>query len=86
MCVLVVIEVLVHSIQEWKTLSDDSHVKHEDYLGGLQYGYSIVLAWIVFAIYAGGAVAFLLGGKKQKGSRAATQEFEVEDRPINLGR
>jgi len=50
------------------------------------YGYSVYFAWTIFIVYLLGAVIFLIAGRKQKGNAAATLEFEVEDRPVNLGR
>lgn len=88
MCILVVVEVLVHSINEWKALAESPAGQQQhnvDYVKKTKYGYSTILAWIVFAIYVIAAVVFLIGGRKQKGMNAATQELEVEDRPINLG-
>ncbi len=87
MCVLVVVEVLIHSVQEWRSFSNkDKKIQPEFYLKQMSYGYSTYLSWIVFAVYILAAVVFLIGGRKQKGSRAATTEFEEEDRPMNLGR
>ena len=32
------------------------------------------------------AIIFLLGSHKQKGDKAATEDLEIEDRPIHVGR
>src|SRR4051812_45381958 len=86
MCVLVVIEVLINSVNEWKAFSHDHdrHMHADYYFQSMSYGYSTYLSWVVFAVYTFGSFVFLIGGRKQKGDRAATREFEEEDRPVNL--
>lgn len=85
MCVLVVIEVCINSVNEWKAFTHDHNDHHADYyFQGMSYGYSTYLAWVVFIIYVVASFVFLVGGRKQKGDRAATREFEEEDRPVNL--
>jgi len=86
MSVLVVIEVLINSVNEWKSLHHDRHDDHHPdyYFQGMSYGYSTYVAWVVFAGYTFATLVFLVGGRKQKGDRAATTEFEEEDRPVNL--
>lgn len=44
------------------------------------------LALTVAIIYVFGGLAFFISSSKQKGSRAATTELEIEDRPIEIGR
>ena len=59
------------------------------------------MAWSVVALYLLGMFACILplylnlknihflvlhASHKQKGNRAATEEFEIEDRPIHIGR
>ncbi|KRZ63481.1 hypothetical protein T02_14508 [Trichinella nativa] len=85
MCILVVIETLIFSVNNWKAISEE-HNYTEEYLKGMSYGFSTYLAWITFSIYIIATVVFIFGSQKQKGRNAATQEFEVEDRPFNLGR
>lgn len=83
MCVLVVIEVLINSVNEWKAFTGkQSHPEY--YFQSMSYGYSTYISWLVFAVYVFAAFVFLVGGRKQKGDRAATKEFEEEDRPVNL--
>lgn len=78
MCVLVVIEVMIHHMNLWwKGESIDKHP---------EYGYSTAISWFCFAVYIVAAVLFIIGSRKHKGSRAATEEFDYEDRPIELGR
>lgn len=90
MCILVVIEVLSHSINEWQAIGEgpggNAKFTGLDYVRKTKYGYSTILAWFVFGIYVIAALVFLIGGRKQKGLNAATQELEVEDRPVNLGK
>lgn len=57
-----------------------------DYSVGQTTGLPTYLAWACVLIYLFAAVAFALGSHKHKGSRAATAEFEIEDRPIHIGR
>ncbi|KFD57777.1 hypothetical protein M514_01447 [Trichuris suis] len=87
MCVLVVIETLSHSVSNWRAISEAHLTTYvEDYSRGLRYGPATWLAWTTVAIYTIAALCFTIGSQKQKGQQAATQEFEVEDRPFNLGR
>lgn len=44
------------------------------------------MAYACVFIYIFAAIAFAVSSHKQKGSRAATAEFEIEDRPIHIGR
>uniref|UniRef100_A0A1I7WHM0 Uncharacterized protein n=1 Tax=Heterorhabditis bacteriophora TaxID=37862 RepID=A0A1I7WHM0_HETBA len=57
-----------------------------DYDAVRKTGYSTRLAQfvVVTCIFAG--VTFFCGSHKQKGDHAATAEFEIEDRPIHIGR
>lgn len=57
-----------------------------DYSVGQTTGLPTYLAWTCVLIYVLAAIAFALGSNKQKGSRAATAELEIEDRPIHIGR
>lgn len=57
-----------------------------DYSVGQKNGRSAYMAWTCVFVYALAAITFALGSHKQKGSRAATAEFEIEDRPIHIGR
>jgi len=87
MCVLVVVQVLVHSIDEWSSFSSssgDDDPKKSENLKLIDYGLSTVLAYVVFGIYCVSSLVFLVGGRKNKGLHAATMELEEEDRPVNL--
>ncbi|VDO68471.1 unnamed protein product [Heligmosomoides polygyrus] len=49
-------------------------------------GYSTRMAQSVVAACVFSAIAFALGSHKQKGDNAAAAEFEIEDRPVHIGR
>ncbi|VDO27734.1 unnamed protein product [Onchocerca flexuosa] len=57
-----------------------------DYSVGQTTGLPTYLAWTCVFINLFAAMTFALGSHKHKGSRAATAEFEIEDRPIHIGR
>lgn len=92
MSVLIVIEVMIYSIGEWHLNTQalkqaQDWEDQEDYLDErTAYSYSTVISWFVFAVYVVAAVIFLLGSRKHKGSRSATEDFEVADRPVLIGR
>ncbi|MFH4976801.1 hypothetical protein AB6A40_003510 [Gnathostoma spinigerum] len=87
MCIVVTIEVLTNSVNEWNiSVAEQSRNGDWDYSAAQSTGYSTYVAWFVVGIYALASVAFAVGSHKQKGSRAATAEFEIEDRPIHIGR
>jgi len=50
------------------------------------FAYFLNIFRTVVAIYIFAMIAFANGSHKQKGSRAATTEFEIEDRPVHVGR
>ena len=52
----------------------------------ISYGYSFVLAWIVFAIYVIAAIVFLIFSRKRKGDNAANEREAMENEPVHLGR
>uniref|UniRef100_A0AC35TYZ7 G_PROTEIN_RECEP_F1_2 domain-containing protein n=1 Tax=Rhabditophanes sp. KR3021 TaxID=114890 RepID=A0AC35TYZ7_9BILA len=88
MCVIVTSEVLTSSVNEWniavaiksQTMTD-WHYKSQQ-----QYGPGTYICWTVAASYIFAFCVFLMASSKQKGSRAATAEFEIEDRPVHIGR
>ncbi|KHN83709.1 hypothetical protein Tcan_07680 [Toxocara canis] len=87
MCIVVTVEVLTNSVNEWNiSVAEQSKNVDWDYSVGQTNGRSTYMAWSCVFIYALAAVTFALGSHKQKGSRAATAEFEIEDRPIHIGR
>jgi len=81
----VTIEVLTNSINEWNTAVASQH-EDWDYGAGQRLGYSTMLAWCVVVVLCIAAIVFAFSSHKQKGSRAATAEFEIEDRPVHIGR
>lgn len=52
----------------------------------IHYGYSFVLAWIVFAFYAIACITFLVCSRKRKGDNAETEREGKENEPVILGR
>jgi hypothetical protein len=84
MCIVVTIEVLSNSVNEWNTAIVAA--KDFDYAAVRSFGYSTAIAWFVFALLIVAAFVFAFSSNKQKGSEAATAEFEIEDRPIHIGR
>jgi len=88
MCITVTIEVLINSINEWnlEVVEKSLQQGNWDYSAGQKIGYPVYLAWTGVAIYIFAMIAFANGSHKQKGSRAATTEFEIEDRPVHVGR
>lgn len=91
---LIVIEVMIHSIGEWEIeihqlqmQENQEEFSFEDFLDErTKYSYSTHLSWFVFACYLFAGLVFLFGSRKRKGSQAATQEFEIEDRPLEIRR
>lgn len=77
MSVLVVIEVMVHHVSEWRISAKDLTT---------EYGFSTIASWIVFAVYLIDVFVFIICSRKRKGSRAGTVEYDPEDRPMELGR
>uniref|UniRef100_A0AC34RIX2 Uncharacterized protein n=1 Tax=Panagrolaimus sp. JU765 TaxID=591449 RepID=A0AC34RIX2_9BILA len=86
-CVAATIEVLTNSVTEWNTEVVQKRLNSEwDYSAVQKVGLAVYLAWTVVGIYICAAIVFFIASSKQKGSRAATAEFEIEDRPIYIGR
>lgn len=78
---------MTSSINEWNTEVVQKRLNAEwDYSAIQQHGTAIYLSWLVVGIYIISGIIFFLASSKQKGSRAATAEFEIEDRPIYIGR
>jgi len=88
MCIIVTIEVLINSVDEWnlEVLEKSLHGGNWDYSAGQKIDFPVYLSWSVVVIYILAMLVFIHGSHKQKGSRAATAEFEIEDRPFHLGR
>uniref|UniRef100_A0A914WIR8 Uncharacterized protein n=1 Tax=Plectus sambesii TaxID=2011161 RepID=A0A914WIR8_9BILA len=84
MCIVVTIEVLSSSVNEWNTAAVAA--TDFDYSAVRSFGYSTAIAWFVFSMLIAAAIVFAFSSNKQKGSNAATAEFEIEDRPIHIGR
>lgn len=88
MCIVVTMEVLSNSVNEWNTNVAEKikYNKEWDFSTDQEMGLAYWLAFSVVVIYIAGAIAFFIASHKQKGSRAATSEFEIEDRDIEIGR
>ncbi|KAK0397399.1 hypothetical protein QR680_002114 [Steinernema hermaphroditum] len=87
MCIVVATEVLTNSVSEWRVeVAKNSEYGDWDYSAGQRTGTPTYLAYGVAVVYVLAGGAFAAGSHKQKGSRAATAEFEIEDRPIHIGR
>lgn len=86
-CVFATVEVLTNSVTEWNTEVVQKKLNHDwDYSAAQKTGFAVALAYIVVFIYVCAGIVFMVASSKQKGSRAATAEFEIEDRPIYIGR
>lgn len=79
---MVVIEVLINSITYEKENLHVVHPRGSEY----HYGYSYVLAWIVFALNLFAGISFVWYSKKRKGSKAPNEEIAMADEPTIIGR
>ncbi|WKY16768.1 hypothetical protein Q1695_001411 [Nippostrongylus brasiliensis] len=87
MAIVVTVEVLSNSVDEWNTaVAQASQQGDFDYDAVKVTGYSTRMAQGVVAACLFSAIAFAVGSHKQKGENAATAEFEIEDRPVHIGR
>lgn len=81
-CVLAVIEVLINSI--------DYEQKHLPFTfprgATYSYGFSIVLAWLVFIMLLVSGCAFMIYSRKRKGNKAPNEEIAMADEPTIIGR
>ncbi|KAI6187999.1 hypothetical protein M3Y98_00306200 [Aphelenchoides besseyi] len=87
-CVVVVMEVLTSSINEWNVAVVNNARRHADFAFSTDYklGPGYYLAGSVVLIYAFACIVFFVSSHKQKGNRAATTLLEFEDRPLHLSR
>ena len=81
-CILVCAEVLANSVKYEQEhlpyrIPDDSR---------MSYGYSLVLAWLCFAIFLIAAILFAVCSRKKKGDRAESEKAAMENEPVHLGR
>ncbi len=83
MCLAVTIEALVLSLDQWRRTS--GMIAAQVY-PRRKYGWATYLAWLIFGEHLFAALCFAIGSRKRKGSRAATVEFEREDRAVQIGR
>jgi hypothetical protein len=81
-CVLAVIEVLINSIDYERKHLPFTFPRGATY----SYGFSIVLAWLVFIMLLVSGCAFLLYSRKRKGNKAPTEEIAMADEPTIIGR
>ncbi|XP_072764343.1 transmembrane protein 114 [Anoplolepis gracilipes] len=81
-CNMVVIQVLLSSIEY-----ERNHVFETFPKGSLMnYGYSLILAWIVFLCNLMSGLAFMLFSRKRKRDKAPTEEIAMADEPTIIGR
>uniref|UniRef100_A0AC34F7F4 Uncharacterized protein n=1 Tax=Panagrolaimus sp. ES5 TaxID=591445 RepID=A0AC34F7F4_9BILA len=86
-CVFATVEVLTNSVTEWNTeVAQKRIISDWDYSTAQKLGLAAYLAYTVVLIYTFAGIVFFMASRKQKGSRAATAEFEVEDRDVYIGR
>lgn len=77
-----VIEVLINSIEY-----ERKHLPFTYPPGSTHsYGYSIVLAWLVFVQLLVAGFFFMLYSRKRKGVKAPTEEMAMADEPTIIGR
>ncbi|KAI1717276.1 Tat pathway signal sequence domain protein [Ditylenchus destructor] len=87
MCTMMCIEILIKSIDEWNTeVAQKSYDSNWNYSAAKTDGKATYMARGVMIVYFIAAIIFAIGSRKQKGSRAATAEFEIEDRPVHCSR
>jgi hypothetical protein len=88
MCVVVTMEVLTNSINEWNVAVAEKSKHNGQWnfstVDNLGLGYYLALCVVIIYVFAG--VAFFISSHKQKGSRAATTQLEIDDRSIEMGR
>ena len=86
-CVAATIEILTNSVNEWNVeVAQKEQITDWHYSANQEHGLAVYLAWVVVAIYVIAGIVFIIASGKHKGSRAATAEFEIEDRPVYIGR
>lgn len=77
-----VIEVLINSIEY-----ESRFIPFTYPLGATHtYGYSFVLAWLVFISNLSAGFAFMIFSRKRKGKKAPTEEIAMADEPTIIGR
>jgi len=81
-CVLAVIEVLISSIDYEKKHLPFTFPRGAKY----SYGFSIVLAWLVFIMLLVSGFAFIIYSRKRKGNKAPNEEIAMADEPTIIGR
>ncbi|CAD5222460.1 unnamed protein product [Bursaphelenchus xylophilus] len=88
MCIVVTMEVLTNSVDEWNANIAEKYRNNQewDFSAVQRVGLGYYLAGTVVIIYIFAAICFFIASHKQKGLRAATSEFEIEDREIEIGR
>ena len=86
-CVAATIEILTNSVNEWNIeVAQKKYITDWDYSANQKDGLAVYLAWLVVLIYVAAGIIFIIASGKHKGRRAATAEFEIEDRPVHIGR
>lgn len=86
-CVAATIEILTNSVNEWNIeVAQKKYISDWDYSANQEDGLAVYLSWLVAVVYVIAGIVFIIASGKHKGSRAATAEFEIEDRPVHIGR
>lgn len=81
-CVQTVIQVLIKSIDY-----EEKHLPFTFPRGAkYSYGYSFVLAWLVFIVLLVSGFAFIIYSRKRKGHKAPNEEIAMADEPTIIGR
>lgn len=81
-CNMVVIQVLLSSIEYESNHVFENFPKNAI----IKYGYSLILAWIVFLCNLMSGFAFMLFSRKRKRDKAPTEEIAMADEPTIIGR
>ncbi|KAK6624193.1 hypothetical protein RUM44_011051 [Polyplax serrata] len=79
---LPVIEVVVNSIEHEKKHMPFTYPPGATH----RYGYSFVLAWLVFVCNLLSGCAFFIFSRKRKGQKAPNEEIAMADCPTIIGR
>ena len=81
-CILVVIEVVQNRILIEKRDIPSVHPPDAEW----HYGYSMLLAWVVFITYLTAAMTFFLCSRKRKRDLAPNEDYAIEEEDHIIGR
>ncbi|CAG0913109.1 unnamed protein product [Notodromas monacha] len=80
--VFVVLEVSTQGVEYARTHFPAVHPENASW----HYGFSYMLAWLVFIIYLGCGITFIICSRKRKRDRAPNDDWAIEDEPHIIGR